>query len=232
MKKRLVALILLCCTGFFLMACSNKATAVTSYLRKKQKTGNKKRKEDKNIISLSSNSKPGSSSWTFDERNTLSSHRFITADDFWICYKGIRYNLPISNSLFQDWTSNALNEIVRPGQYLIGVSYEKQGYESVSIIPYNDTRENLRVSKCKIAGITIRQPLEDYKDMEISLPCGITLGSTYDDVINTYGQATEDKININYPNYRAVTYKLDIYTYVRIGFTNNLVSFFEIRNMN
>lgn len=232
MKKRLVALILLCCTGLSLMACSNKTTAVTSYVKDKQKTGNKKKSYDKSLANLSFNGKSQKSSWTLDEKYTTLSHRFSRVEDFWISYKGIRYNLPTSISLFQDWSSNELNEIVRPGQYLIGASLEREGYEPVSIVPYNDTGENLRVYNCKIAGITIRQPLGDSKTMEIALPCGITLGSSYDDVINAYGEAIEDTISASHPDYRVLTYKLDLYTYVRIGFTKKLVTFLEIRNMN
>lgn len=232
MKKRLVAFILLCCTGFSLMACSNKHTTVASYVKNKQKTGNKKKSYDKGLSNLKYNSKPEKGSWTLDEIDIASSHRFNSAEDFWISYKGIKYQLPTSISLFQDWSSNEINEIVRPGQHLIGASLKREGYESVSIVPYNDTTEDLKVADCKIAGLTIRQPLSSAKTIEVSLPCGITLGSTYDDVIKAYGEATVNIASINYPNSKIITYRVDLYTYVRIGFSNNLVTFFDIRNMS
>lgn len=232
MKKRLVALILLFCTGFSLMACSNKSTRSNKYVKDKQNTDNKKKEHDKNFTDFALNGKAEKSTWTLDELNSSYVHRFSKTEDFWISYKGIKYNLPTSISLFQDWTSSELNEVVRPGQYLIGATLEKKGYEYVSVVPYNNTKEFLKVADCKIAGITVRQPLSASKTIEISLPRNISLGSSYNEVIKAYGDAMEEIVSKEYPDHRVLTYRLNLYAYVRIGFTKDLVTFFEIRNMN
>ncbi|WP_298838349.1 hypothetical protein [Clostridium sp.] len=168
---------------------------------------------------------------TVDTKTTNAAvHSFKVADDFWVTYNGKKYSFPTDTSMIKDWKADEVTGELKPNQYGLSVSYNKEGYVPISATPVNDSTTSKKLADCKIAGISVYK-FSRLKTMEVALPNGIKIGSSYSDVIKAYGKPTVDKVNKDDATLKSVQYNLESMIYVRIDVTNNVISGFKIMYM-
>lgn len=157
-------------------------------------------------------------------------YKFENQEDFVVKIEGKEYTFPISQDAFKDWILNDTKGDLKPSQYAIGYSFKKEGYNPVGVILYNNTSENKTVPECVIGSISITKSLGDVsKNLDIELPLGITLGSSYADVIDAYGEPTKDNINSSNPALRSLVYEIETHKSIKLDFSNDRVTDFKIQ---
>ena len=158
-------------------------------------------------------------------------HKFDDVSDFWVTYKGQKYQFPLSPEIFEGWELNIEDEELSPNRYAIGVSYKKDGYISVSVTPYNNTDKPLKISEASLSGLSYFAPLSNNtKVIEIELPNGIVLGSSYEEVISAYGDATIEKVNSSNSDLKTLKYIVDESdVFLELGFSKNIVDSIKIK---
>lgn len=104
----------------------------------------------------------------------------------------VAYTLPTSFSTFEksgwvgeNFTTNKLD----PNQY--NTEYLKNGEESLTIDIANFGLDVLPMSECQVGGIKV-DSFDKTQVKNISIAKGITIGSTYDDVIAAYGKSSDE----------------------------------------
>lgn len=157
-------------------------------------------------------------------------YKFENQEDFVVKIEGKEYTFPISQDAFEGWVLNDTEGELKPSQYAIGYSLKKEGYVSIGVTPYNNTSENKSMLDCVIGSISITKGLGSVsKNLDIELPLGITLGSSYVDVIDAYGEPTKDNINSSNPSLRSLVYEIETYKNVKLDLSNDKVTDIKIQ---
>ena len=157
-------------------------------------------------------------------------HKFETQEDFVVKIDGKEHMLPVSLDAFEGWVLNDTEGELKANQYAIGYSLKKDGYTSIGITPYNDTSVDKAVTDCVVGSISMSKSLGSAsKNLDIELPMGITLGSSYLEVITSYGEPTKDTINSSNPALRSLVYEIETYKSIRLDFSNDLVTELKIQ---
>lgn len=120
-----------------------------------------------------------------------------------ITLNGVKYSLPVTVQTFEDngWKFNdydSKNEDLENNYYSDSIILD-DGYKDASTriksTIYNTSGSTVKFKDAMIGGIHISKT-SDYKNTVV-LPNGITLDSTYDDVINAYGTPKVDYFTSN-----------------------------------
>lgn len=140
---------------------------------------------------------------------------------------GHKFTLPVEYQEFVDnkWVfTGSWEEILEPDEYTnpYQIMYDGKNANS-SASMFNSAAEDLAAKNCKIAKFEVRYSATSYVP-HIELPKGITMKSTYEDVIAAYGEPDmESNESIN-----KLTYRIDEYKYVEIDIDTADNSIFEI----
>lgn len=155
-----------------------------------------------------------------------------------ITLNGVKYSLPVTVQTFEDngWKFNdydSKNEDLENNYYsdsiILDDGYKDESTRIKSTI-YNTSGSTVKFKEAMIGGIHISKT-SDYKNTVV-LPNGITLDSTYDDVINAYGTPKVDYFTSNGKIYYSES---DIGKYgqaLTIGFDTNTKVIKEITLQN
>lgn len=120
-----------------------------------------------------------------------------------ITLNGVKYSLPITVAEFEDngWKFNDFDKKsaeLEDGYYADSILID-DGYKDastrLSLTIYNISGSSVKLKEAMIGAIKISKT-SDYKNTLV-LPNGITLDSTYDDVINAYGAPDTDAFTSN-----------------------------------
>lgn len=146
---------------------------------------------------------------------------------------GHKYTLPADYQEFYDnnWAlalSGSWDDTLKPDEFFEPVQILFDGKDSNSSASlFNSTDAELAPKECKIATFTVKYSATSYVPY-IELPKGITMKSTYEDVIAAYGEPdSESKETVN-----KLSYYIDEYTYVNISIDTGRNSIHEITLVN
>lgn len=130
-----------------------------------------------------------------------------------ITLNGIKYSLPVKAQLLTDngWNFNDYDDKGEPLEngYYVDSVYMDDGSKSadsrITVALYNTSGSTVDFDDAMLGIIEIAKKNDSYKNTVV-LPKGITLASTYKDVINAYGPPTFDLTE----NTTWVTYSISV----------------------
>lgn len=111
---------------------------------------------------------------------------------FQVELEGTIYQLPTTVEAFTEngWvTPFTAEDTLKPNQKTLGDPITKDNTRA-TIILYNGGVDTLAYEKCNVTGINLSQEIGNIVTPTFSLPKGITMGSTYEEVIAAYGEPT------------------------------------------
>lgn len=119
-----------------------------------------------------------------------------------ITLNGIKYTLPVKAQSLVDngWKYNDYADKGNPlndGYYIDNIHMDdgsKSEESRIDITLYNISGSKVNFEDAMLGAIEVTKKNDSYKNTVV-LPKGITLSSTYEDIINAYGKPTADFIN-------------------------------------
>lgn len=116
-----------------------------------------------------------------------------------ITLNGVKYTLPIKATKLTDngWKYNdfeAKGQPLKDGYYVENIHMDdgmKSENTRIDITLYNTSGSTVKFDDAMLGGIEVEKKSDTYKNTVV-LPKGITLSSTYDDVIKSYGKPKFD----------------------------------------
>lgn len=147
-----------------------------------------------------------------------------------VLINGVAYSLPTPFSNFKKngWIAKDFgNDKLKPNQYALKTL--KNGEQIMLIRIANFGTNVTPISECSVAGVRI-EPGVNAQGATISIAKGITVGSTYDEVIAAYGKPSDEYKG---ESLTKLTYKSGIYSDYNIGFDtkSKKVQSIEIKNL-
>lgn len=116
-----------------------------------------------------------------------------------ITLNGVKYSLPTKAKKLEDngWKYNDYADKGQPlkdGYYVENIHMDdgtKDEDTFIDVTLYNTSGSTIKFNDAMLGGITVEKKSSSYKNTVV-LPKGITLASTYDDVIKAYGKPKVD----------------------------------------
>ncbi|MBU3191600.1 hypothetical protein K9O30_19810 [Clostridium bowmanii] len=165
---------------------------------------------------------------TEDTTNPVSGSISDNLYKYEVLINGIKYSLPTSFSTFgkNKWVGTDFDKsTLEPNQYKL--EYPKNGEQTMMIQIANFGMDVSPVSKCDVGGIKIDSLNKN--QATISIAKGITIGSTYAQVIAAYGKATDEYKS---DTITKLTYKSGTYSNYEISFDTNMKKVYSIELEN
>lgn len=158
-----------------------------------------------------------------------------------ITLNGIKYTLPVKAQSLVDnkWSFNDYNDKGQPLEngYYVDSIYMDDGMKSentrITVTLYNTTGSTMDFADAMLGAIKINKYSDSYKNTVV-LPKGITLTSTYDDVISAYGAPESDfmtKTGTIYYNADGYTGKYGQKLTINFDTTTKVIKSIELHNI-
>ncbi|NLM34689.1 MAG: hypothetical protein GX206_04540 [Clostridiales bacterium] len=211
--KRLALILSLVMVTSIFAACSKNSNKEAESSKKTAQNENKKDKDHENTQEQASDD--------VDSLEELSDNLY----DYEILLDNKLYTLPTHISEFTEngWKSEDLNMIEFVPQLHKSVTLSK-GNKTISVTMVNLNTDMQPYSKCLVTGVYL-YPLNDEEYPELFISKGITIGSTYNEVIEAYGTPS---IKTDYSD--LISYKSDDYSEYNISFKDGKIDMISVNN--